>query len=134
MRVTLSYLPRPLYPLNGVFVFSNILQCISISVSWLWRKYIATILCTKLREVTLIYVYRTTYESYEDNLKHWNTQALEFRTPLFPHLVPPAIMGLWYGSLSGSISLSHLSIFYNISWYNSLVLLTFVSRSSCRFT
>ena len=81
MRVTLSYLPRPLYPLNGVFVFSNILQCISISVSWLWRKYIATILCTKLREVTLIYVYRTTYESYEDNLKHWNTQALEFRTP-----------------------------------------------------
>jgi hypothetical protein len=41
---------------------------------------------------------------------------------------------LWYGSLSGSISLSHLSIFYNISCYNSLVLQTFVSRSSCRFT
>ena len=41
---------------------------------------------------------------------------------------------LWHGSLSGSISLSHLSIFYNISCYNSLVLLTFVSRSSCRFT
>jgi hypothetical protein len=41
---------------------------------------------------------------------------------------------LWYGSLSGSISLSHLSIFYNISCYNSRVLLTFVSRSSCRFT
>ena len=41
---------------------------------------------------------------------------------------------LWYGSLSGSISLSHLSIFYNISFYNSLVLLTFVSRSSCRIT
>ena len=39
---------------------------------------------------------------------------------------------LWYGSLSGSISLNHLSIFYNISCYNSLVLLTFVSRSSCR--
>jgi hypothetical protein len=38
------------------------------------------------------------------------------------------------GSLSGSISLSHLFIFYNISCYNSLVLLTFVSRSSCRFT
>ena len=36
---------------------------------------------------------------------------------------------LWYGSLYGSISLSHLSIFYN-----SLVLLTFVSRSSCRIT
>ena len=32
---------------------------ISISVSWLWGKYIATILCTKLREVTLVYVYRT---------------------------------------------------------------------------
>ena len=30
---------------------------------------------------------------------------------------------LWYGSLSGSISLSHLSIFYNISCYNSLVLI-----------
>jgi hypothetical protein len=28
---------------------------------------------------------------------------------------------LWYGSLSGSISLNHLSIFYNISCYNSLV-------------
>jgi hypothetical protein len=41
---------------------------------------------------------------------------------------------LRYGSFSGSISLSHLSIFYNISCYNSLVLLTFVSRSSCRFT
>ena len=41
---------------------------------------------------------------------------------------------LWYGSLSGSISLNHLSIFYNISCYNSLVLLTCVSRSSCRFT
>jgi hypothetical protein len=41
---------------------------------------------------------------------------------------------LWYGSLSGSISLNHLSIFYNISCYNSLVLITFVSRSSCRFT
>jgi hypothetical protein len=54
--------------------------------------------------------------------------------PLFPHLVPPAIMGLWYGSLYGSISLNHLSIVYNISCYNSLALLTFVSRSSCRFT
>ena len=41
---------------------------------------------------------------------------------------------LWYGSLSGSISLNHLSILYNISCYNSLVLLTFVSRSSCRIT
>jgi hypothetical protein len=41
---------------------------------------------------------------------------------------------LWYGSLSGSISLNHLSIFYNISCYNSLVLLTFVSRPSCRIT
>ena len=40
----------------------------------------------------------------------------------------------WYGSLSGSIYLNHLSIFYNISCYNSLVLLTFVSRSSCRIT
>jgi hypothetical protein len=41
---------------------------------------------------------------------------------------------LWYGSLSGNISLNHLSIFYNISCYNSLVLLTFVSMSSCRIT
>jgi hypothetical protein len=41
---------------------------------------------------------------------------------------------LWYGSLSGSISVNHLSIFHNISCYNSLVLLTFVSRSSCRIT
>jgi hypothetical protein len=32
---------------------------------------------------------------------------------------------LWYGSLSGSISLNHLSIFYNISCHNSLVLLTY---------
>jgi hypothetical protein len=37
-------------------------------------------------------------------------------------------------ALSGSISLNYLSIFYNISCYNSLVLLTFVSRSSSRFT
>ena len=37
---------------------------------------------------------------------------------------------LWYGSWSGSISLNHLSIFYNISCYNSLVL-TFVSRYIC---
>ena len=58
--------------------------------------------------------------------------------PFYPHLVPPAIMvwifvwkyifepfihilqhfvlpRLWYGSLSESISLNHLSIFYNIS-------------------
>jgi hypothetical protein len=55
----------------------------------------------------------------------------EFRTPFFLIWSLPL---LWYGSLSGSISLSHLSIFYNISCYNSLVLLTFVSRSSCRFT
>ena len=59
------------------------------------------------------------------------TQALEFRTPFFLIWSLPR---LWYGSLSGSISLSNLSIFYNISCYNSLVLLTFVSRSSCRFT
>ena len=39
---------------------------------------------------------------------------------------------LWYGFLSGSMSLNHLFIFYNISCYNFLVLLTFVSRSSCR--
>jgi hypothetical protein len=55
----------------------------------------------------------------------------EFRTPFFLIWSLPR---LWYGSLSGSISLSHLSIFNNISCYNSLVLLTFVSRSSCRFT
>ena len=41
---------------------------------------------------------------------------------------------LWYGYFSGSISLNHLSIFYNISCYNSLVLITFVSRFSCRIT
>ena len=40
---------------------------------------------------------------------------------------------LWYGYLSGSISLNHLSIFYDISCYNSLVLIIFVSRSRCRF-
>jgi hypothetical protein len=28
---------------------------------------------------------------------------------------------LWYGSLSGRISLNHLSIFYNISCYNSIL-------------
>jgi hypothetical protein len=38
-----------------------------------------------------------------------------------------SLLRLRYGSLSGSISLSHLSIFYNISCYNSLLLLTFVS-------
>ena len=41
---------------------------------------------------------------------------------------------LWYGSLSRSISLNHLSICYNISCYNSLVLITLVFRSSCRIT
>ena len=41
---------------------------------------------------------------------------------------------LWYGSLSGSIYLNHLSICYNISCYNSLVLITLVFRSSCRIT
>jgi hypothetical protein len=59
------------------------------------------------------------------------SQALEFRTPFFLIWSLPR---LWYGSLSGSISLNHLSIFYNISCYNSFVLLTFVSRSSCRIT
>ena len=58
-------------------------------------------------------------------------QALVFRTPFFLIWFLPR---LWYWSLSGSISLSHLSIFYNISCYNSLILLTFVSRSRCRFT
>ena len=58
-------------------------------------------------------------------------QALEFRTPFFLIWSLPRS---WYGSLSGSISLNHLSIFYNISCYNSLVLLTFVSRFSCRIT
>jgi hypothetical protein len=45
-------------------------------------------------------------------------------------LVPPAIM-VWIFVWK---YMSHLSIFYNISCYNSLVLLTFVSRSSCRFS
>ena len=61
------------------------------------------------------------------------TQALEFQTP--PFFLIWTLPRLWYGSLSGSISLNHLSIFYNILCYNSPVLLTaFVSRSSCRFT
>ena len=59
------------------------------------------------------------------------SQALEFRTPFF---LIWSVLRLWYGSLSGNISLNHLSIFYNISCYNSFVLLTFVSRSSCRIT
>ena len=63
-------------------------------------------------------------------MQYW-PQALEFRTPLFLIWFIPR---LWYGSLSGSITLSHLSIFYNISCYISFVLLTFVSRSSCRIT
>jgi hypothetical protein len=59
----------------------------------------------------------------------FSPQALEFRTP--PFFLIWSLPRLWYGSLSGSISLNHLSIFYNISRYNSLVLLIFVSRSSC---
>ena len=40
-----------------------------------------------------------------------------------------------YGmDLSLEVYLSHLSIFYIISCYNFLVLLTFVSMSSCCFT
>jgi hypothetical protein len=39
-------------------------------------------------------------------------QALEFRIPFF---LIWFLLRLWYGSLSGNISLSHLSIFYNIS-------------------
>ena len=75
--------------------------------------------------------------SYELNSNISNTsyqftsQPLEFRTPYFLIWSLPRI---WYGSLFGSISLSHLSIFYKISCYKSIVLLTFVSRSSCRFT
>jgi hypothetical protein len=58
-------------------------------------------------------------------LKYFS-RFLEFRTPFFLIWSLPR---LWYGSLN------HLSIFYNISCYNSLVLLTFVStRSSCRIT
>ena len=56
------------------------------------------------------------------------------RIPDPPFFLIWSLPRLWYGSLSGSMSLNHLSIFYNISCYNSLVLLTFVSRSSCRFT
>jgi hypothetical protein len=66
-----------------------------------------------------------------DFMGSFKPQALEFQIPFFLIWSPP---WLWYGSLSRSISLSHLSIFYNIFCYNSLVLLTFVSRSSCRFT
>ena len=80
-------------------------------------------------------------KAYIRNLSYCNTmgpyylckaQTLEFWTPLFSLIW--SLPRLWYGSLSGRISLNHLSIFYNISCYNSLVLLTFVSRSSCRFT
>ena len=56
------------------------------------------------------------------------------RIPDPPFFLIWSLPRLWYGSVSGSISLNHLSIFYNISCYNSLVLLTFVSRSSCRIT
>ena len=56
------------------------------------------------------------------------------RIPDPPFFLIWSLPRLWYGSLSGSISLNHLSIFYNISCYNSLVLLTFVSMSSCRIT
>ena len=59
------------------------------------------------------------------------SQALEFRTPLFPHLVPPAIMVwifVWKYIFEPFIHILH------ISCYNSLLLLTFVSRSSCRIT
>ena len=57
-------------------------------------------------------------------------QALEFRTPFFLIWSLPR---LWYGSLSGGISLNHLSIFYNISCCNSRST-NFGSRSSCRFS
>ena len=66
------------------------------------------------------------------SLRQSKPQALVFRTTVFPHLVPPAIM-VWI-FVWKYISFNHLSIFYNISCYNSLVLLTFASRSSCRFT
>jgi hypothetical protein len=49
------------------------------------------------------------------------------RIPDPPFFLIWSLPRLWYGSLSGSISLNHLSIFYNISCYNSLVLLTFAS-------
>ena len=68
---------------------------------------------------------------------HWiprwllRTQALEFRTPLFSHLVPPAIM-VWI--FVWKYIFEPFIHFYTISCYNSLVLLTFVSRSSCRIT
>ena len=61
-----------------------------------------------------------------ENHRHSNSELPFFHIWSLPRL--------WYGSLSGSISLNHLFIFYNISCYNSLVLLTFVSRSSCRIT
>ena len=154
---------------------------IRVTIAFYLQNYLQTDTCLQLKKITSQYCY------------WWLvTQALEFRTPIFPHLVPPAIMvwifvwkyifepfihilqhfvlqlsrstnfcfyvqlpyhlciqhsnfgppffliwslpRLWYGSLYGSISLNHLSIFYNISCYNSLVLLTFVSRSSCRIT
>jgi hypothetical protein len=54
-----------------------------------------------------------------------NNKPTGTRIPDPPFFLIWSLPRLWYGSLSGSISLNHLSIFYNISCYNSLVLLTF---------
>jgi hypothetical protein len=62
------------------------------------------------------------------------SQALEFRTPLFPHLVPPAIMVwifVWKYIFEPFIHILQHFVLH----LQSLVLLTFVSRrSSCRIT
>ena len=73
------------------------------------------------------------------NNMSWHGHRHSNSGPLFPHLVPPAIMVwifVWNYSRNTSCepNLNHLSISYNISCYNSLVLLTFVSRSSCPIT
>jgi hypothetical protein len=64
----------------------------------------------------------------------YTTTGTRIPDPPFFSLLIGSLPRLWYGSLSVSISLNHLSIFYNSSCYNSLVLLTIVYRSSCRIT
>jgi hypothetical protein len=57
-------------------------------------------------------------------------KSTDTRIPDPPFFLIWSLLRLWYGSLSGSISLSHLSIFYNISFYNTTITrCTALSRS-----
>ena len=89
------------------------------------HKYYNSVLFKNIRKKTCIWKYNT-LNTTDIIHRHSNSGP-----PIF---VIWSLPRLWYGSLSGSISLNHLSIFYNISCYNSLVLLTCVSKSSCRIT